>query len=204
MKCLVRKLQATINNANLPVFVDVVLKNYITTSANDQYIRFEDIWTYGGNTQMEVTYETVNLTENTCVFSILGTGYVMQNNQYCLPYNSNKGGYNEVTANTEIVAGIDTSNGGWYCGETTGTCTTPVSDTNLRNTIAIFGRGSTYTGSLAGRFKIKKVKITTHQTSSDTGVLVTLVPALVDGVACLYDENRGVCYYANTGNLIAG
>lgn len=205
MKCVVRKLKATIDNASLPIFENVVIKNYITTTQAGQAIHLSDIASLRKNTQMEVLYETTDLIGEMCVISSYGSAYIIQNSGYCVPYNTNRGEYNSVSANTEIRAGFDTSDGSWFVGETTGVCTTPSADEYIGRHCAVFGKAPNYDGSIAGKIKIKRVKITTHQTDSDTGKEYTLVPAEVNGVAVLYDADRGVYYgERNGGTLLCG
>lgn len=206
MDCIVRKLKASVNNANLPVFENVILKNYLTTTEDGQYIRFP-FGSYTLNTKMDVVFEVVSTTPGySMICSSMANCYIQQRLSYVQIYNATKVDDFSLTANTEHRAGFDTSNGSAYYDDTTGTGT-PYSGANaVLKTLSIFGRANSYGDySVAGNIKIKSVKITTHQTASDTGVEYNLVPAEINGVAGLYDAVRGDFYTeANGGTLVCG
>ena len=205
MDCIVRKLKASVNNANLPVFENVILKNYLTTSENGQYIRFP-FYSWTKNTKMEVVFEVVSKTPGySMICSTTSNTYIQQRLGYVQIYNASKVDDYSLTTDTEHRAGIDTSDGSAYYDDSTGTGT-PFATEALWNNLSIFGRANDYGEySTAGNIKIKSVKITTHQTASDEGVVYNLVPALVNGVAGLYDTDRGTFYTeANGGTLVCG
>lgn len=200
MKCVVRKLKATINNADLPVFKDVVLKNYITTTQDGQYIPFTGIFSQMNKTKMEAIFEaTVDNVSGIPVFGNGANNYIERTNGYVRAYNQNDGSLVAVSKDTEITAGYDSSDMSYFIGADTGTCTTPTASANVYDRMMAFG---TYNRlqSKAGTIKIKQVKITTHLNE-----VYTLVPAEVNGVAVLYDADRGVYYgEANGGTLLCG
>lgn len=198
MDCIVRKLKASVNNPDLPVFENVVLKNWLTTTQDDQVIRIPGIESDTQDTQIEVWYIPTSTSNTTVVVSMAGC-YVFKNQGYCKVYAYTQGDNVEAPADAEVHAGFDSSNGSWFVGETTGTATRPASSYTAKN-FAVFGKSSDYNGSKAGLVKIKKIKVTT----SNNDVYI-LVPALVNNVACLLDEERGNTYFEyNNGTLLCG
>ena len=203
MDCIVRKLKASVNNANLPVFENVVIKNYITTTQNGQYIDLSDIFSNTKKVKMEVKYIK---TSTSNFFTVLygGVSYILHNKGYTRVYNPNEGTLVSTPADSEIHAGCDASDGSWFVGETTGSVTPPTSD--YSGVFYVFARPLHLDESVAGEVRIKWIKLTTYATSSsDTPVEYILVPATVNGVACLFDQNRGTTYFEkNNGALVCG
>lgn len=207
MDCIVRKLKATVNNDNLPVFKNVVLKNYITTSQNGQYIPFPDIFSHTRNTQIKVKYETVNLTGAVKVFGFLTNTYIYQNQQYCRVFIDSGGQYATVSANIEITVLMNTKDGAYSVNGTAYDDLAQETENALFARMMAFASYNAVGTSVAGKIKIKEIEITTHTTADDTGAgeVYTLVPAEVNGVACLIDSVRGTVYgEANNGTLICG
>lgn len=201
MKCIVRKLKATIDNDTLPVFKNVVLKNYITTTQDGQYIPFPDIFSKMNQTKMEAVVEaTVDTTSG--ILPVFGSGannYMERSNGYFRAHNQDNGELVSVPKNTEVSVGYNSADMSYFIGETTGFCTTQTTSENIYDRMMAFG---TYNrlSSKAGAIKIKQVKITTHLNE-----VYILVPAEINGVAVLYDADRGVYYgEANGGTLVCG
>lgn len=200
MKCIVRKLKATIDNANLPVFENVVLKNYLTTTQDGQYIEFSDIAHRLNNTKMEARFEVTTTDKKFAVFGSSDNQYIQRNNGYIRAVNEQEGALSAIAANTEIHAGFDTSDGSFFINETTGVCAGPSQSTMVGHQCMVFQTFNRGSWNLAGTTKIKMVKITNHLNE-----VYTLVPAEVNGVAGLYDTDRGTFYTeANGGTLLCG
>lgn len=200
MKCIVRKLKATIDNANLPVFENVVLKNYITTTVDGQYITMPDIGYSLNNAKMEGIFEATVNNVNIPVFGLNPNLYIQRNNGYVRAVNTSEGSLSSIAVNTECHAGFDTSDGSFFINATTGTCSNPSTSSTRAYFAMVFATYNRY-GSKAGAIKIKQIKIT----DTTNNRVYTLVPAEVNGVACLYDADRGVAYgEANNGTLLCG
>lgn len=200
MECVVRKLKATIDNASLPEFQNVVLKNYITTTEDGQYIELSDIYYTLNNVKMEGVFECTvgNITKP--IFGTETNCLIMRRNQYVRAKNTTEGNVVVLNNNTECHAGYDSSDTSFFIDETTGNCSSPVQYSQRANFAKVFAAPAEL-NSVSGAFKIKQIKIT------DTAYnrVYTLVPAEVNGVACLYDVDRGTIYgEANGGTLLCG
>ena len=202
MKCIVRKLKAEINNANLPVFEEVVLKNYITTTEDGQSIEIP-IYHRLDAAKIEATFELTALTSGTAVniVSISESQIVNAKSSYVRAVNVSDGTLFSVTANTEITASIDGSDGSYIINGTSGNCAIPYSGESTREIFSVFKtRLDSYSVQPAGYVKIKQVKITDGNNN-----VYTFKPAEVNGVAVLYDADNGNYYgEVNGGTLLCG
>lgn len=198
MKCIVRKLKATIDNANLPEFKNVVLKNYITTTVDGQYITMPDIAYSMNNAKMEGIFEATVNNINIPAFGLNSNQYIQRNNGYVRAVNTSEGSLSSIAVDTECHAGFDTSDGSFFINATTGTCSSPSTSPTRADLAMVFAAYNRY-GSKAGAIKIKQIKIT----DTTNNLVYTLVPAEVNGVACLYDADRGKTYgEVNGGTLL--
>lgn len=200
MKCIVRKLKAVIDNENLPTYESIVLKNYITTTADGQYITMPDIYYSLNNAKMEGIFEATVNNVNIPVFGLSTNQYIQRNNGYVRAVNTSEGSVSSIALNTECHAGFDTSDGSFFINATTGTCSNPSTSSTRAGLSMVFATYNRY-GSKAGAIKIKQIKIT----DTTNNLVYTLVPAEVNGVACLYDADRGKTYgEVNGGTLLCG
>lgn len=200
MDCIVRKLKASVNNPALPVFENVILKNYITTTQDDQYIRIDNLISSDTqDTKVEVYFEATSAGSETSVIVAFGGCYAYKNQGYTKVYASGGGSNVALSANTEVHAGWDSHDGSWFVDSDTGSVTPP-GTSYTANTLSVFGRPSSYTGSKAGLIKIKSIKLT-----DSNGGVYNFVPALVNNVAVLLEPDRGVYYGEyNGGTLVCG
>lgn len=199
MDCIVRKLKASVNNDDLPVFTNIVLKNYIATTQDGQYVRITGHNFVSNKIKIEVVYQsTVVSAIETTVAGAAGNNYIQQKNQYCRLYNQAVSELITVSANTDISVMMNTSTGAYSINGTTGTCTSLVGSYTAYG--FVFGAYNRY-DSKAGVIRIKSIKFTDLETND----VFDLVPAEVDGVAVLIDQTRGVSYGEyNSGTLICG
>lgn len=199
MECVVRKLKAGINNANLPVYENIVFKNYITTTADGQYIALSDIPHQLNKNKMECVFESP---VNNVSVPVLGSSpdqYLSRVNGYVRAINQGQGALTTIAANVEVHAGFDTSDGSFFINNDTGTCTNPSTSTVVARQMLVFATVNRY-ASKAGALKIKSVKITNYNND-----VYNLVPAEINGVAVLYDVDRGTTYgEVNGGTLVCG
>lgn len=202
MKCIVRKLKATIDNANLPVFENVVFKNYITTTEDDQYIYLDEVRYPFNNVRVEVLFEaTVNNISFLNVVSTSPSNIIRRVNGYVRALNQQEGTVYAIPNNTEVRAGYFSNDGSFFVGSNTGVCGKPTTLTTVVAQCYVFATYNTRTGSKAGTIKIKEIKIT----DVVSGDVYKFVPAEINGVAVLYDADRGVYYgEANGGALVCG
>jgi hypothetical protein len=157
MKCIVRKLKATIDNANLPEFKNVVLKNYITTTVDGQYITMPDITYSMNNAKMEGIFEATVNNVNVPAFGLNSNQYIQRNNGYVRAVNTSEGSLSSIAVDTECHAGFDTSDGSFFINDTTGTCSSPSTSSTRADLAMVFAAYNRY-GSKAGAIKIKQIK----------------------------------------------
>lgn len=202
MDCIVRKLKASVNNANLPVFKNVVLKNYITTTEDDQYIYLDEVRYPLNNVRVEVLFEaTVNNIKILNVVSTSPNNIIRRVNGYVRALNQQEGTVYAIPNNTEVRAGYFSNDGSFFVGSDTGVCGNPITSSVSAAQCYVFATYNTHTGSKAGTIKIKEIKIT----NVVSGDVYKFVPAEINGVAVLYDADRGVYYgEANGGTLLCG
>lgn len=202
MKCTINKLAAVVSDNSLPVLSGlVILKNYIKTTADGQYIDLSSIFgqiAYN-NMAVDATVQhqglsgvTTTLLQSTSGYSFI---YITTMKRISTHIGSATANLVTVTENTDVQVGFNGPNKSAYVGETTATTETAVSS-STPNAVYLF-KNIDGTNSTAGAVKMKEMKV------YDTGVLVAdLVPATYDGVACLYDKVNEVPYYeANGGTL---
>ena len=195
-------MKATIDNANLPVFENVVLKNYITTTEDNQYIYLDEVRYPFNNVRVEVLFEaTVNNINFLDVVSTSPNNIIRRVNGYVRAVNQQEGTVYAIPNNTEVRAGYFSNDGSFFVGSNTGVCGNPSTSTSVVAQCYVFATYNTRTGSKAGTIKIKEIKIT-NVVSED---VYKFVPAEINGVAVLYDADRGVYYgEANGGALVCG
>lgn len=204
MKCIVRKLKAEISNSSLPVFEEIVMKNYITTTQDGQCVEIAGSFALNAS-KIDAVFETtiVNSTKPLIVAAIAMTQTILVKQSWGRVQNTSDGTLVPIQANTEISAGLDGSDGGYYVNETAGNCSSPYTGTTVKNAVYCFGhpeRADFANESKAGAIKIKSVKFTDQNNNE-----YLLKPAEVNGVAVLYDEDRGVYYgERNGGDLVCG
>lgn len=211
MKCLVKKLGVSIENDDLPVFVDN-LKSQITVLSDNSYIRI-----VGNNLPVtsfrinDVTLEVTFNGKNNATIGDLINGFIEQHKRrlyFAKPYKANSQG--EVTYNVECYSG----NGEQTITDTIAlekekdvickfkgknislndtVYTQPAYDSSLIiDSLTIFGQSSR-----KDMFLVKSVKITDNTTNN---VILEAYPALNNGNACLYDVVNNV-YYEGTGDF---
>lgn len=174
---------------------EIVLKNYITTTEDGQYLVFDGISAPLENTQLEVVYQTADDTKITNVISLSGNVYIQSNRAYCAPYNTNRLSLYAITKNNDITAGLNSANGYCFVNDNSGTCTTPSTAVGISSGVSLWKRGNTH-DSIAGVVKVKSVTITTP---NDT---YTFVPALINEEPVLYDATHAmIAREANGGTL---
>lgn len=205
MKCLVKKLGVSIENDELPVFVDN-LKSQINVLSDNSYIKI-----VGNNLPVtsfilkDVTLEVTFNGKNNATIGDLINGYIEQNKRrlyFAKPYK--EGSQGEGTYNVEC-----------YCGSGEQTTTDTIAlekgkdvickfkgenislnDTVYKqlaydnsliiNRLVIFGQSSR-----KDMFLVKSIKITDN---TNNKTILEAYPALNNGKACLYDVVNNVCY----------
>ena len=203
MKCVIRTLKEPVTDQTLPVFPKIVLKNYLTTTQNGQYIYLDDIYVKFNNTKVDVVYEREDGSLMK-IIALASVAYLSNNSSYCVPFNQTRVDYFAVQNNTEIHAGFDTSNGTAYVDNNSGTAATPVSTSGFGYVMRVFAYNDTDGDSVAGKIKIKSIYIKTENGNGGYDEY-TLVPALLGDKAVLYDATRSKVYgEANGGDLVCG
>lgn len=201
-KCLVKMLKMASTNPNLPIFQNIEIKNYLTTTVDGQYIEIPLAYPANG-ISVDVIYQRTGNSE----VNVVGTrnaSFIRQKGGYCIPENtshSNGGdgsGYFSVGKDVDINAGYNSANGSVYVNGSTGICATIETSTVTMTFIRIFEKCNTDTpSSKAGVIKIKKVTVTIGTT------IYEYVPALINNSeAVLYEKNSGQIYReVNNGEL---
>lgn len=207
-KCLITQLQESVTDTSLPVFQNVVLKNYAKRTSVSQYIDIASIIPSLGfsDAKIDATIKLLELsTSSERLLQLRGEtvflGYSFTKG-FTVKASSTEGNllvipYSDVPKNVDINVGLTFDSNRYptmYFGEETLTTEIAGSPGSTQDFARIFnGTG------VSGYVLIKSLKI--KKISTDE-LLLDAVPALVNNRPCLLNLVDGTPLYPNTGELV--
>lgn len=225
--CLVEKLKVTVNNPDLPVFQSVVLKDYATTSVDNQYVDLSSIISLFKHNEFrylafDAEFVIVDKTATMAAFNtrnhVIGSALLSENVKVGEVAIVSRNTVQTVSASNNTLYAVT------YRPERTGSvyiAKTSINDVEYTSTdylmggqpfqnysidhICAFGYSTnseftTFT-SKAGALKLKSIKIYDYNDVSYSKI-AEIVPAIVNGIPCLYDTMSEQMYTPNTGSLV--
>lgn len=198
--CLVIKLKGESNNPELPVYANIVEKDWLKTKVNNQYL---DLSSVAGSTRYNRLVIEVNFKAVTSEYSF-GENLFDTKNSYLNVIQRDTGVLN-VKASSDAIVTISSSLNTTHTVKVNyntnkivfdgveQSFTADVSTSNLTNLWIFANR---YLTSKAGILHIGYVKLYHYNTGN---IIFNGVPAVVDGVACLYDKVSGTVYTDGAG-----
>ena len=203
MNCFTRKLFASVDNPDLPIFDEVAPLYSVTNAFDGQYINLDGLMSPTPNFG-QLSFE-VHFTKN----SKNGTNFIVQfrnGSLYCSLNYMGKLSAPGITTNPMVSEGDHVIK----IDNTTGTTSfdgqeylfSKINGASSSNSVlCVWGMGrntesSASSSLVAGVTSIKKIVI------NHNGTIHTLLPMKIGGRACLRDELTHIAYYANSGELI--
>lgn len=204
MKCIVRRLSEPVTNEALPVLKDIQIKEYAMANEPKQYIDIVEALQGQGYNAIKISMVAISSAYN------LNT-YIWASNSYVSCDQTSSGGVitlrgtyagaqTRVTiqANTEQHITLDGYNKKIVINDTE----------EIRDNISASSPALLYvlgypsmTLSSINKIKLKKIEIFVGSTDE---LLASLVPAIYEGIPCLYDTINSKAYYANSGTISVG
>jgi hypothetical protein len=196
--CLVLKLKGASTNAELPVYTNIVEKDWLKTTVNNQYINLSSV---AGGTRynrfiIEIKYKAAATITAECLFDTKNSYLnAIQRSTGVLDVKASVSTTVNVASslNTIHTVKVDYKNNKITFDGVEQSFTADLSTSNLTN-LYIFANRSF--SSNAGMLQIGYVKIINPV---DENVYFNGVPALVDGIPCLYDKLSGTVYTDSAG-----
>lgn len=201
MKCIVRRLSEPVNNEALPVLRDIQIKKYAMANEPKQYVEIVEALQGHGYNALKINIVAVSSTDNL-------NSYMWAANSYVSIDQTSSGGVitlravyagvstaQTIQANTEqhitldgynkkiVINGAEDTRGNISSSTPASVCVLGVPTTSL---------------SIVNKIKLKKVEVLLGGTDE---VIASIVPAIYNGVPCLYDVVNLKAYYANSGNI---
>lgn len=201
MKCIVRKLSEPVNNEALPVLKDIQIKEYAMANEPKQYIEITEALQRQGYNAIKINMVAVSSGNNLNTYMWTSNSYVSCDQVVSDGVISIRGTYagaqTRVTtqANTEQHITLD-----GYNKKIIINGTEEIRDNISASSPALFcvlGYPSVTLSSI-NMIKLKKIEIFIGSTDE---LLASLVPAIYNGIPCLYDTINSKAYYANSGTI---
>lgn len=209
MRCFVKKLEGTSTNPDLPVFNVTDLKDWIKTTADDQYVLVND------STNLNFSFDNVFLDVTFCIpsgftnnskYVFCSRGQMIKivsdNNGSINVYGGNASDYNTISCSFDTAHNIKINTSEKtivFDGESQSYSYTP--NTSTLQAFALFAI-SDGRFSYAGEVWLGEIKIA--NASSPSTYIYDLVPCIHNDVSCFYDKiSHGYIYEVNNGSLLA-
>ena len=201
MKCIVRRLSEPVTNEVLPVLKDIQIKEYAMANEPKQYINIVEALQGQGYNAIKISMVAISSVNNLNPYMWAPNSYVS-----CDQTSSNgvitlRGTYAskqtkvKIQSNTEQHITLDGYNKKIIINDIEETrdnisASSPAS-------FCVLGYPSSALSSI-NMIKLKKIEIFVGSTDE---LLASLVPAIYEGIPCLYDTINSKAYYANSGTI---
>ena len=203
MNCFTRKLFASVDNPDLPIFDEVVPLYSVTNAFDGQYINLDGLMLPTpkfGQLSFEVHF-TKNSKNGTNFFVQFRNGVLSPTLNYEGKLSAPGITTNPMISEGDHVIKIDNTTGVTSFDGQEYQFSIKQGTSSSNSVLCVWGIGgdtesSASSSLVAGVTSIKKIVI------NHNGTIHTLLPMKIGGRACLRDELTHIAYYANSGELI--